>query len=117
MEIENNKIHILLYADDQVQLATTPNELQKKIRKLEDYFRKNHFSVNNKKTKVMIFQQGGKRKKYRFMWGHGELQIVDLYTYLGIPFSSTLNYNIAADYFKRKGEKAAAYLHAVIFKS
>ena len=56
------KLHILLYADDNVLLAEIPNDLQNCIRVMEDYYNTWGIKINSSKTKITFFSQGEVRK-------------------------------------------------------
>ena len=56
-------LNVLLYADDTLFLVDSPENLQISLHNLSLYCEKWHLSVNENKTKIMIFS---KRKfKYR----------------------------------------------------
>ena len=55
--IENAKLFILLFADDAVIFANSPNALQSLLKDLENYCSEWKLTVNTKKTKIMIFEK------------------------------------------------------------
>ena len=57
------KFFVLTYADDIAILAATAAELQQMFRSLEKYIKTVRMEVNIEKTKIMIFQNGGRRQK------------------------------------------------------
>ena len=77
------KIFVLLYADDTVPLAESPEELQKLLVIFSQYCRTWKLKVNTSKTKVLIF---GIRKKLdlHFNINGIALDIVDSYKHLEI---------------------------------
>lgn len=82
------KIRVLKFADDIAVVAENACELQKMLRTLEKYVTKNGLTVNTGKTKVMVFRNGGKRKKdEKFFFKGVELQVVNEFKYLGYWFS------------------------------
>ena len=83
------KLHILLYADDNVLPAETPNDLQNCIRIMEDYYNTWGLKINSSKTKITIFSQGEVRNLPDFILNIRKLDIVCSYKYLGVHF----NYN------------------------
>ena len=79
----------LLYADDTIILAESPEDLQKALNAVKDYCDRWHLTVNASKTKVVIFSRGKVRKKPSFYYANETLEIVDDFVYLGVTF----NYN------------------------
>ena len=51
-------IFFLMYADDIVMMADTPEQVQSMLDKLHNYCSKNKLTVNASKTKIMIFSRG-----------------------------------------------------------
>jgi hypothetical protein len=108
-------LQILLFADDMVLMAGTPQQLQRKINLLKSYFEKLGLKVNLSKTKVMVFRKGGRVKAgLHFTYGQDSIEIVNQYTYLGVPFSCSGVFSKAAQHFKRKGISALAAVWKVI---
>ena len=58
--LEEHKANILMYADDLIIIFESKEGLQKQIGKLENYCTKWRIQINEKKTKVMIFNKGNK---------------------------------------------------------
>ena len=56
------KLHLLLYADDTVLLAETPEDLQQSLTYMAEYCDYWKLSINVAKTQVMIFSRGKIRK-------------------------------------------------------
>ena len=65
-EIEN----ILLYADDTLLMAESPEELQMALNNLKDYCDLWQMEVNTQKTKLVIFFRGKTEKCQSILWGH-----------------------------------------------
>ena len=94
----------LLYADDIVLLAANPCELKRALIGLEEYAQENKLSVNVPKTKIMIFRRGGRlRKVDTFSYMGEKVDIVNSFTYLGVPFASNGKFKKAHVHFKNKG--------------
>ena len=81
---DQNMIHALMYADDLIIMATSPEELQKSLDKLSVYCEKWKLSVNIKKTKCMTFSKGTNVKKYPFKINNKIVEHTKEYKYLGI---------------------------------
>ena len=67
VEINSSPINCLIYADDLIIFSKSAEGLQQLLNKLEEYSNKQSISVNIEKTKIMIFNNQGKRmNKYHF---------------------------------------------------
>jgi exonuclease III len=100
-------LHMLLFADDMVLLASTPRALQLKINVIMRYFEGLGLHINITKTKIVIFQRGGQRSSPQvFKYGESNIEIVKEYQYLGVIFSNSCVFRKAAEFAKRKGLKA-----------
>ena len=83
------RLHVLLYADDTIVMAETPEQLQKALNAVSDYCSQWNLTVNTSKTKIVIFSRGKVRRYPDFVFGSDKLDVVDEYVYLGVKF----NYN------------------------
>ena len=84
--LDELSICLLLFAEDLVIVAKSPEELQSLINELFVYCQEWNPSVNikKKKTKVVIFEKKKSNNEIAFHYGDNELDIVDSYVYLGI---------------------------------
>lgn len=88
IDVDMLKIFLLLYADDIVIFANTPEELQNGLDILYDYCLKWKLTINVNKTKVMIFRKGGLLpRNLEFTYNGTLLEIVSQFKYLGIVFN------------------------------
>lgn len=79
----------MLYVDDTIILAETPESLQNALNSFENYCTWWKLKVNLNKTKVLIFCKRKSRHIQSFkLFGH-DLDIVDSYSYLGVTFNYT----------------------------
>ena len=83
------RLHVLLYADDTIVMAETPEQFQKALNAVSDYCSQWNLTVNTSKTKIVIFSRGKVRRYPDFVFGSDKLDVVDEYVYLGVKF----NYN------------------------
>lgn len=83
------RMYALLYADDTILLAETPEQLQSALDSMYTYCNDNKLCVNEKKTKIIVFSRGKLRRYPSFYYNGEPLEIVSSFTYLGV----TLNYN------------------------
>ena len=81
------KLLVLLYAHDTLILADSPENLQKSLHNLSLYCEKWHLTVNEKKTKIMIFSKRKFKKRSTFYYANKKVEIVQNFKYFGIVFS------------------------------
>ena len=74
----------LLYADDTIIRAETPEELQKALNAVKDYCDTWHLTVNASKTKIVVFSRGKVRRIQKFVYDGGVLEVVYDFVYLGV---------------------------------
>jgi len=108
VRISKHEVHMLLFADDIVLMATCQKELQAKIDKLKEFFENNNLRVNLSKTKVVVFRKAYSMRKCSLTWGSDEIEQVKDYTYLGVPFHYSGKFNLACDHFITKSKQAIA---------
>ena len=86
VKINNSKLNCLLWADDLLLVSETAEGLQNCIDKMGKCYEELDLKVNIKKTKVIIFNKGGRtlEKKFNFYLNGEKLVIADQYQYLGI---------------------------------
>ena len=77
-----------MYADDTVIFTNSANELQSALNNLHDYWKKWNFTVNEDKTKIIVFRKRkNKNSNFVFKYKESNLEIVDSFEYLGVNFS------------------------------
>ena len=99
--INGININALMYADDIVLVAETPEALQRMINRMVDYCNKWSLTINIDKSKILIFQKHTRRRKREEKWSIGstEIEVVKNYKYLGVWFSPSGNFK---DHLKQK---------------
>ena len=70
-------MHVLLYADDTIGIAETPEQLQKALNTVSDYCSLWNLTVNTSKKKIAIFSRGEVRRYPDFVFGTEKLDVVD----------------------------------------
>jgi hypothetical protein len=80
-------ILMLLYADDTVLLANTPESLQKSLDVLSDYCAEWKLKVNVDKTKIIVFSKVKSRNVYSFSYQGKPVEVVEDFRYLGVLFN------------------------------
>ncbi|UYV72453.1 hypothetical protein LAZ67_9003204, partial [Cordylochernes scorpioides] len=109
---EGNKI------DDIVLLGESKINLQKKINVLRKYFEDNFLTLNQSKSKVMVFRNGGRKARSDvWFWGQLPLTITSKYTYLGYQLTASNSTQQAAKHFKNKALNAINAVWAILTKT
>ena len=87
VKIGDERVPILLFADDMVLMDESEEELKKLVDGVEDYCKEWHLGVNIDKTKVLVVSKdGGKKAKVELE--QAELECVEKYPYLGTLFTA-----------------------------
>ena len=89
--VDELKIFMMLYADDAVIFAKSPEVLQSLKNDIETYCVTWGLKINTTKTKAMIFEKG-RNTTYNFYLNHTKLEIVSSLKYLGIHFFKNGNW-------------------------
>ena len=100
----------LLFADDLVLIAPNRESLRKGLQILCNWSTLHEMSFGISKCAIMAFGVGAQERARRWsnMWKLEDkhVQVVDEYTYLGLPFSSTLDLSLMAKHRASQGEKS-----------
>lgn len=98
-------IKALLFADDIVLMANSPETLQRMINRLYEFCKMWSLIINLEKSKVMIFKKGGGRRCCNEKWflSGEQIEVVKKYNYLGMIFTQNLSME---DHLKCKLQKA-----------
>ena len=83
-----HRLNTLMYADDLILLAQSKEGLQNQINKLNTFCKTWNLEINNKKTKIMIFNRGNKLIKTDFFSNNTLLENVKTIRYLGFTISA-----------------------------
>jgi hypothetical protein len=114
IDIGDEKLSILLYADDIVLLAETESDLQTLLNALNSWCVINKMTVNSDKSNVVHFRPTSvDRTVETFTCGDEVIQIVEAYRYLGLILTEHLDYNTMA---KNVAASAGRALGLVIAK-
>ena len=110
-------VNSLLWADDLVILSSSEKGLQKSIDKTFTFYENLGLDINTKKTKVMIFNNGGKMfKDFAFSAGGCPIEIVDNYQYLGIKLKPSGSMQLATDELFTKANRAWFAISNVLYQ-
>lgn len=104
------KLVVLLYADDTVLLADSPEHLQKSLDDFVHYCKNWKLNINYEKTKIVIF---GSRKldQHVFRMEGNKIEIVKSYRYLGVLLSNNGSFLNARKSIYDKANKAMHLLY------
>ena len=107
------KIIVLLYADDTVLFAESRKEMQILINDFSSYCKTWKLTINNDKTKLLVF--GNKHnRKYKIFLNKTLLEMVEGYKYLGVMFSKTRSFKLAKTHLVEQARKALFSLYQKI---
>ena len=76
------KFYTLKYADDIAIVAEDGGDLKRMLKIMEKFVRKVKIEINVDKRKIMIFQNGGRRKKEKWELCEREVEVVNQFKYL-----------------------------------
>ena len=79
----NEVLGYLMWADDLLLLSKSETGLQHMLDNLQSYTAENSLRVNILKTKIMIFNKGGRHMRRKFSLGQVNLETTREYKYLG----------------------------------
>lgn len=101
VNVGNELIKALLYADDLVLIARNP----------QGYCEKWSLEVNLEKSKIMIFRNGGRlRSNEKWFYRSRKIDNVNQYKYLGVTFTSQLSLQL---HFQNKVASSKQALNVV----
>jgi hypothetical protein len=92
---------LLLYADDIVMMAESPEDLQKMIDTLQEFAARWRFEVNKSKTQVMVIRERESERRVRlekpegntWLYNGEPLKVVKEYKYLGVWITDDLKWS------------------------
>jgi len=115
--INNNKIGCLMFADDIAILSTSPIGLQLALTKLHNYCNEWNLKLNTKKTKIMIFNKGGRKiLTHKFYIGNEDIEIVSQFCYLGVTMMASGLFNVNCVRLREKATKASYKIKKVFLE-
>ncbi|UYV63762.1 hypothetical protein LAZ67_2005540 [Cordylochernes scorpioides] len=111
-------VHLLMYADDIILIGEPKINLQIRINMLKKYFETNHLTLNESKSKIIVFRNGGRpAKSDKWFWGDQLLTVTLKYLYLGYPLTTKISFSQVASYFKGKALAATGEVWKIMEKS
>ena len=106
--IDDFELFLMLYADDAVVFAKSPESLQSILNDIELYCNTWGLKINTAKTKAMIFETSRHATQYDFYINNVKLEVVKSFKYLGIYFFKNGNWHRTQ---KQLSQHAAFALH------
>ena len=117
IDVGNEKVCILLYADDVVFLCENEDDLQEMLYTLESWCHSNKINVNLEKSKIVhIRTQSVTRSNFQFIFNVKEVDIVSKYTDLGLLLTEFLGYEEMAKAVAKSASRAVGLLIAKCIK-
>ena len=111
INIGNDKVCVLLYADDVVFLTENENDLQKVLDTLNVWCGKNDLTVNLDKSKIVHFRpQSISKTDFVFEFNGNNLNIVSQYNYLGLLLTEFLSYDEMAKAVAKSASRSLGLL-------
>ena len=107
--VNDIKIFLLLYADDQVIFGKSQEAVQSMLSDIENYCNIWGLKINTSKTKCMIFEKG-RNTNYDFYLNNIKLEVVTSFKYLGVYLFKNGNWNRTQ---KGIAEHASYALHSL----
>ena len=107
INVGDETLSMLLYADDIVMVARNEQEMQILLDKLHDWCRRWRVLINTDKSKVMHFRTGRReRTEFQFKIGSNILELTEKYKYLGVIFTEKNDFTLNAENLARGGGRA-----------
>ena len=78
-----------MYADDVVLLSTTEKGIQSCVDKLSKFTKDWKMTINTNKTKMLVFNKGGRLKNINIKYNNSSIECVQKFTYLGVVFNAS----------------------------
>ena len=107
-------LFILLYADDSVIFAETPEILQQLLSKSKSYCDKWKLKLNARKCKIVIFSRGKVQKYPKFYIGEESIEVVSSFVYLGLKLNYNNKMNVA---LRDLSDRASRAMFSLLKKS
>ena len=111
IKVGEEKLSMLLYADDIVLVAHNEQDMQTLLDKLHDWCKRWRGLIYTDKSKVMHFRIGRrKRSEFQFKIGNNILELTEKYKYLGTIFTEKNDFTLNSENLARGGGRALGYI-------
>ena len=109
----DERICIMLYADDIVLIGENERDLQAMLDELSVWCETSHMQVNHSKSKVVHYRpESTERSSVKFNCCSANVEIVDKYVYLGLTIQEHMDWNIMAKVVAQSANRALGLLIA-----
>ena len=111
VDLGDESIHSLLYADDLILIARNPKDLQAQLDVLERFTNSINMEVNMGKTKVMVLRNNKHKSRAKpenlpvWYLGGKEVEECESYKYLGVTIKSNGSFSEHVEKVKEKAQK------------
>ncbi len=114
VDVDMEKVVILVYADDIVILPENEHDLQKLLDIINRWSQEWQMMVNVQKSKIVHFRKGPSIPvtEATFQYREQQIQVVDRYRYLGLIFTEYLDFSIMAKYVSQAAQRVLGMLIA-----
>ena len=110
---DNERICILLYADDIVLIRESETDLQTILNEFSNWCEDNRMAINNSKSKVVHYRpESVPRSSFSFSCCSSNIEIVDRYVYSGLTIQEHMDLNITANVVAQSANRALGLLIA-----
>ena len=114
IDINGNKVSILLYADDMVLIGKTEGEVQNMLNIMYSWCRKWRMNINIAKSNIIHFRHNkAPETKQKFYFGEKEINLSKSYKYLGVILDEHLTFQ---ECIKSLSDSASRALGSIITK-
>ena len=96
----------ILFADDVANCAETAINLQQQLNSIHKYCSLTGMSINQNKTEVMVFRNGGPLRYYeKWKFGKYPIRVTPFYNYMGLLFTPKLSWSKAKNKLASQAKK------------
>ena len=119
VKINNKDLNCLLWADDLLLVSESAQGLQNCINKMEKFYNDLDLKINIKKTKVIIFNRGGRtfEGKFKFYLNGEKIAITDQYQYLGLKLRPSGSLKKGVEELNDKASRAWFGISNIVYKN
>jgi len=108
---ETIQLFLLMFADDLALIADTVLELQRQLNILSDFCLQYKLKVNEDKTKVVVFKNGGVlSRNEKWHYRNVKLEVVNKFCYLGLLLTRQMSVNAMVHELCTKGKRVLVTL-------
>ena len=97
----------VLFADDVANCSDTVIELQRQLNSIHDFCLEYGMKVNERKTEIIVFRNGGPLRANKHWLFHGNaVNVTSVYKYMGISFTPKLSWTKAKENLALQAQKS-----------